>query len=358
MKKLILLCLVSSVIFVACKQEVEEKEKIRPVKMIKVGELADFTSAKFPGVSEELQLSEMGFKVAGPLVKLNAYEGKPVKKGELLAEIDPRDFKVDLTAKEGRYIQARAEKERYATLLVNKSVSKNEYDQKLAAYLEAKAAYNAAQNALVDTKLKAPFDGFIDKKYVENYERIRVGQPIVSLLDLSATEIKFAIPEMIAIQYRQFSEFLVSFDIYPDKVFTTTLKEIEKKSVGSAGIPVTLVLDHKTTKSSKYKILPGLSCSVKIVLDEGKDKVDSNTDLGILVPLSSVYEAPDSDTKFVWVINSESMIVNKREVSTGVLAGKDLIYIISGIESGEQIVAAGGNLLTENMKVKYLNSKK
>jgi RND family efflux transporter MFP subunit len=356
-KNYLIILVACSLIFSSCKKEIEQKEKIRPVKTIKIGDLTDYTSATFPGISQELQLAEMAFKVSGPLVKLNAYEGQSVKKGQLIAEIDARDFQVDLTAKQGRYIQAKAEKDRYESLLKNKSVSKNEYDQRLAKYLEAKAAYNAAQNALDDTKLRAPFTAFIDQKYVENYERVGIGQPIVSLLDLSAIEIKFSIPEMIAIQYRQFSNFIVSFDIYPDQTFEAILKEIGKKSVGSAGITVTLVLNHKNSPDNKYKIIPGLSCNIKIVLDETLDETLSEEEQGILVPITAVYEMPDSDERYVWIVNTETMLVNKRAVRTGILAGKDLIYILEGIQNGEHLITAGGNLLTEDQKVKFIVTK-
>jgi multidrug efflux system membrane fusion protein len=162
---------------------------------------------------------------------------------------------------------------------------------------------------------------------------------------------------MIAIQYRQFKKFYVTFDLYPDKKFDASLKEISKKSEGSAGLPVTLVLKHKNSPNNEYKIVPGLSCSVMIEANEATDDETAINEKGILVPISSVYEVPDTKEKYVWIVNSETLEVTKRTVKTGSLAGKDLIYVMGGIEKGEQLVTAGGNLLAENQKVKFIVSQ-
>ena len=222
----------------------------------------------FPGVTQEVRSVDLAFRVSGPLIFLNATEGQQVKKGELIAEIDPRDFEIDLLAKEARFEQARAEKERFQRTYERESVSKTEYEQKLAVYMEAMSAYDAAKNALTDTKLRAPFDAYIDQKMVENYERVQIGQTIVTLLDLSSIEVRFTIPEILAIQYRQFRDFTVYFDLYKDVPFMADLKEVEKRSAQSAGIPVVLTLRDISSRNTEQRIIPGLACKVKVNLKE------------------------------------------------------------------------------------------
>ncbi|MEP2025801.1 MAG: efflux RND transporter periplasmic adaptor subunit [Reichenbachiella sp.] len=354
-RPLLVTILILNFILVGCKKETTKKEIIRPVRTHTITSMEQLSGAKFPGVSQEVQTVEMAFRVSGPLVKLNVVEGQKITKGQLLAEIDSRDFRVDLSAREGRLIQARSEKERFETLLARNAVSQNEYDQRLAAYLEAKSSYEAAKNALADTRLIAPFDAFIDQKRVENNERVSIGQTIVTLLDLSALEVKFSVPDMLATQYRNYDYFLVTFDVYPDKQFEADMKEVEKKSVGSAGIPVTIVLRHQNSEDNPYKITPGMSCNVQVVLKPSEEEASKAED-HILLPLTSVFEQPENEDKYVWVLEPDSMVVQKRQVKIGSPAEQDMIVILSGVSKGETIVTMGGNLLTENQKVKLLST--
>ena len=355
MKHLLLFTLTFGFLLPGCKEKSGEELLVRPVRTQTITSVEQLSTAKFPGVSKEVQTVEMAFRVSGPLVKLNAIEGQSVKRGQLLAEIDSRDFRVDLSAKEGRFIQARAEKERFEKLLVRNAVSQNEYDQRLAAYLEAKSAYEASQNALADTRLVAPFDAFVDQKMVENNERVTVGQTVLTLLDLSAIEVKFSVPDMLAAEYRDYDYFLVTFDVYPDHQFEADMKEVEKKSVGSAGIPVTIVIRHKNTTNDPYKITAGMSCNVQIVLKGSEDKLTAEPE-DILIPLTAVYGEPENNENYVWVVQTDSLVVHKRKVTVGHLAGEDMIVIQSGLSKGETIVTAGGNLLTENQKIKLLTN--
>ena len=356
-KSLLILALVC-VTFIAstgCKKEAPTKEQvIRPVRTMVVGDVQDLTNRSFPGITKEVQSVDMAFRVGGPLIRLNATEGQQVRTGQLIAEIDPRDFRVDLLAKEARFIQARAEEERFRATYERGSISKSEYDQKLALYLEAQSAFEAAKNALVDTKLRAPFDAFIDQKLVDNFERVRIGETIVTLIDLSAIEVRFSIPEALAIYFRQFENFTVSFDLYQDVTFIADLKEIAKKSERSAGIPVILVLRHKNTADKKEKIVPGMACIIKVNLKDTPEEAEAEV-TEFSIPTSSIYAQPDSDQKFVFVLNEEEMTVKKTEVTLGTLVSTNLIWVLDGINKGDILVTAGANVLQDGQKVKYLN---
>ena len=103
-KSLIILALVcvTCMAFTSCKNEAPvKKEIIRPVRTMIVGDVQDLTNRTFPGITRELQSVDLAFRVGGPLIQLNATEGQQVIKGQLIAEIDPRDFRIDLLAKEG-----------------------------------------------------------------------------------------------------------------------------------------------------------------------------------------------------------------------------------------------------------------
>ncbi len=351
MKILKYLLLVSIVLLVSCKKKEEAKiEQIRPVKAVQVETAADQLSKGFPAVSTQTREVELSFRISGPLVKLTIEEGTEVKKGQLIAEIDPRDYKVALIGDEGRMNQAKAEEQRYNNLYKKGSVSLNEYDIKLANYLEAKAVYENAVNALKDTKIYAPFHGFIGKKLVENYQDVAASQTIATLLDLSKIEVRTHIPENLAIYFPQFSEYQIWFDAYPGKTFTGTLKEVGK-SPDPAGYPLSIYLDYEISPKAEYIIAPGLTCRVDISLSGNVD-VES-----FIVPLSAVFEGKTPDNPSVWIMDKSSNQVSKRDVKIGSLISHSSIEIQEGITSGEWIVTAGVHKLVEGQKVKPLMDK-
>lgn len=337
---------------ISCKEEVKEKLAIRPVKTIIVGNTQEFVETTFPGVTQEVRTVALAFRVGGPLIYLNATEGKPVTKGDLIAQIDPRDFEIDLLAKEARYNQALAEKDRFQRTYERGSVSKTEYEQKLAVYMEAMSAFDDAKNALKDTKLYAPFNGFIDQQLVENYERVQIGQTIVRVLDLSSIEVKFTVPEVLAVQSQQFKDFTVFFDIYKGVPFMADLKEVEKKSDQSAGIPVVIRLRDLNKVNKEQRILPGLACNVSVNFKEAGEAETGS--LVFAIPLSSVYGQPDSDQKFVFVVDMDSMTVVRKEIKPGKLISESMIQVDSGLVRGEILVVAGTSTLQDGQKIKIL----
>ena len=346
-----LLFLASLILYIGCKKKEEAKvEQIRPVKAIQAQNSADLLSKGLSAVSTEHREVNLSFRISGPLVKLNIEDGKAVKKGYLIAEIDPRDYRVSLQGDKGRMTQAKAEEQRYKNLYNKGSVSKNEYDTKLANYLEAKTSYDNAVNNLKDTKIYAPFDGFIGTKMVENFQEVAASQTIATLLDLSEIEIHAHIPENIAILFPQFQAYQVVFDAYPNKVFSATLEEIGK-TPDNAGYPLSLYLDYSKTDKADYIIAPGLTCGVDIVLAN----VQSSS--SYIVPLSAVFEGDKPDNPAVWVMDKSTNTVSKRNVSVGSLVSNSSIEIKEGIQSGEWIVTAGVHQLTEGQKVKTLMKK-
>jgi len=352
MKKLIfaITFLAAITILAGCgSEEVEKKEIIRPVKSLIIGGNSDPTGKGFPGVTKESQESKMSFRIGGPIIKYNVVEGAKVKKGALIAEIDPRDFRVAVQSTEARYNQTKAESERFHRLWKKGSVAKNDYDRKYANYLEAKAAWEDAKNALKDTKLYAPFTGFYGPKLVDIGEDVRKKETITTLVDLSVIEVNTTIPEQLAVQFLNFDKYEVRLETYPDIVFNATLKELEKKPTPE-GFPLHLYLDHVNKQNNKTKVAAGMSCRVTINLKSGSDEMER-----IIIPLTAVFEGELDKSTSVWIINPDNNTVTKQNVTVGDLIGNDAILITEGLTLGQQIVIAGVHRLTEGDKVNNID---
>ncbi len=354
MKKLTALLVLTSLIlvFTGCKEEeAPKKEIIRPVKTMKVSYFVDEMGKGYPATSKAFKEADISFRVGGaPIIENNIVEGLMVKKGALIAAIDPSDFKIALQSAKARYNQAKAEAKRYERLWKKGSVSKSDYDSKYAFFKEAESAYLQAKNNLEYTKVYAPFTGFYGEKLAEIGDVVQAYQPITRLYDLSKIEIVTTIPEQMAVNFRFFDKYHVIFDTYPDTTFTATLKEMEKTPTPE-GFKLHLFLNYDPYKSSAYRISAGMSCRVNISLKS--DKISKGE---IVVPTSAVFEGETDTVPSVWILTKD-LTVKKQHVSLNGFAGKDYIRIKSGLKPGEIIVVAGAKRLVEGQKVKILDQK-
>ncbi len=358
MKKLsyLLTLVVVFVFFTGCSsEEPPKKEIIRPVKAMVVGSVVDLAGQGFPATTKATQQSEISFRVGGPLIKTNVIEGAKVSKGKLIAEIDPRDYRIAEQSAKARYVQAKSEAERYERLWKKGAVAKNDYDRKHAVYLESKAAWEDAVNNLKDTKLYAPFTGYYGPKMVDVGTEVKPYQPITTLSNLSVIEVAATIPEQLAVKFSSFESFTVIFDSYPGKVFKATLKEMGKVPTAE-GYPLRLYLDHTNNPKdhNQVKVSAGMSCKVNIKL-----KNMTNDDNLMVIPFAAVFEGETDKTPSVWILegNGEVKTVKKQPVKLDGFVGKNEVKIKKGLKTGQQIVVAGAKRLIEGQKVKILDQK-
>jgi RND family efflux transporter MFP subunit len=154
----------------------KQKAKSPPVPLV---EVATVTQADVPiyhewiGVLDGLVNAQIRAQVTGYLLTQNYREGDPIKKGDLLFEIDPRPFTASLDQAKGLLAQAEAKQgkteldvKRYGPLVKDKAISQEEYDDAVQANLEAKAAVvsakaqvEQAQLNLEFTRITSPIDG-------------------------------------------------------------------------------------------------------------------------------------------------------------------------------------------------------
>ena len=184
------------------KEEIARPEPVKPVKLLLVQAGLEQLSVSLPGRVRAARRSELSFKVSGPLEKLPIDEGQVVKKGDLIAQILPRDFQTAINEAKARELEAEQQYQRYKELYAKRQVSKADFDRFRAARDVARARLEDAQNALNDTTLVAPFDGVITKRYVENFQKVQAKDPIAYLQLIDQLEILVDVPELMMAQFR------------------------------------------------------------------------------------------------------------------------------------------------------------
>ncbi len=340
----------ASISLCSCGQQSVAPKVVRPVKLHKVESLTSFEKS-FSGVVSPDEYSNLAFKMGGYITSLNVVEGQRVKRGEVVAEIDPQDFQLQYDAQSAAYIKAKSQAARAKKLLEKDAISQHDAESFEAAYIGAESAYKAAQISLDETKLIAPFDGFIQQKFVESHQRVQSGAAVVCLINPNSLQVQFTIPETNIEYISKESKVCVEFDAYRGERFEAEVKEYVEASPDGAGIPVYLRITDPKFDLSKYNVSVGFSCRVGLTIESS-----SQYKSAITVPISAIVLDNESGKKSVFCYDSKSGVVERRFVTdNGVIVGRDEIIVQGDLEAGESIVAAGASYLTNGQSVKVLS---
>ena len=310
---------------------------VRPVKVVNVESLGAINKL-YTGVVEAEEYSNLAFKLSGPLIAMNVDEGQKVKKGQVIAAVDPLDYRLQFEANKAAYLTAKSQLERNRRLLSMQAISQQEYEIAEANYIRGKSAYETSVNTLENTKLRAPFDGFVEKKFVENYQKVNPGESIVKLVNPNKLAVGFTLPETSVDLTRTPMTVTVEFDTYKGLWFKAKVKEFIDASPDGTGIPVKLVIDDSRFSRDKHNIYPGFSCKVNLKIET----------------MSALSRNPTSNETCVWVYDPKTETVTSRTVEIGQLFGSDKIMVQKGLTDEDSIVVAGANYITEGQKVKLL----
>lgn len=331
----------------AREQPPEAVEVVRPVKTLVVGGEA-VRPVSYPGHVEAASQVDLSFRVAGPLLEFPTLEGQLVQQRQLLARIDPRDFQFRRDAAKADFDRADADLRRFSALYERQAVSQAQLDQARAAREVAQARLQDATSALEDTYLRAPYRGLVAETFVENFQEVRAGQPILSLIDVARVDVVVDAPESVLAQVSrpQLGRITARFDSAPNQEFDLRLKEVATQADPRTQ---TFRVTFQMPQPEQVNVLPGMTAAVTRYPPSG----GAGAETPILVPAVAVFADP-AGAPTVWIVDSQTMTVSARAVTTGPLAGTESIHILSGLSSGDRIAVTGVAQLREGMKIREL----
>ncbi len=324
-----------------CGRPAAVSEAVRPVKVQTVARLS-YLDKDFAGMATPDDAVNLAFKLSGQILDIPVSDGQSVPRGSLLAELDPRDVRLQADADRSAYDEAASQLQRMRRLLEHEAVSRQEFEAARTRYARMRSAYENSRDLLGETKLRAPFAGVVERSYVDKFERVQAGQTILRLVKPVTTTVKFTMPEQgLDVLKDTATRFSVAFDNYRGVRFRARLKDYVKTSSDASGFPVSLTLLAVDTQ--RYRIAPGMSCVVTMQTPE------SQPDL-VSLPLSAVY-APTTGGDGVWVVGPDDR-VTLRPVRLGELFGRDRVTVDSGVMPGDRVVTAGVYRLREGEQVR------
>ncbi len=328
---------------IGCSHRQTSSETIRPVKITTAND-AQYIDKDFAGLATPNDAVNLAFKLAGQVLDVPVSQGDVVRRGQLLAELDPRDVRLQVTADRSAFEEARSQAQRMQRLLEHEAVSQQESEAAATRYAQARSAYENTLDQLKDTRMLAPFDGVIERVDVDNYERVQAGQTILRLVNPTTTTVKFTLPESLLPQLSDTTtRFRVTFDNYRGVEFSARLKDYAKTSSDASGFPVSLTLTG--FDAARYPISPGMSCTITML---SRDPVRG----AVSLPVSAIY-APAEGGEYVWTVGADNR-VERHAVRLGELYGRDRVIIDSGVLVGARVVIAGVYQLREDEEVRIL----
>ena len=149
----------------------------------------------YPGKVVATEGSELAFRVSGQLERFPVRAGEQVKKGQLLAALDPSDFRNQLADRQAQYDLAESQYQRGISLRDRGVISEAQFDEIEAKRRQAQAALSLARDNVNYTRLKAPYGGTVARTEVENYQFVQAKQPILYLQGDKNIDIEFAVSE-------------------------------------------------------------------------------------------------------------------------------------------------------------------
>ncbi len=294
-----------------------------------------------PGTIKEGQTVQVSFKAGGQIARLDVKEGDYVSKGEMIAELDDKDYQIALSASKAQYTQLKNEVERIKVLYERNSVSKNEYEKAAYGLEQVAADLQAKENQIEYTKLHSPASGYVQRVASHVGEMVNAGTAVVTLIDVEQMEVEVELPYNIYQQRENLGDFVAILD---GKEYQ--LKKLNVIPKAKSSQQYTMLLALPTDKNIREA--SGANVEVRFSVNK-----NSSAKVEMTVPESAIVY--NNTEAAVWVLNQDSTI-SRRPINLGSMKDGEVV-VVQGLEGTETIVRAGATMLYDGEKVKVLKQK-
>jgi multidrug efflux system membrane fusion protein len=341
-----------ALVLAACNGDKATAVPPRPVLVVHPDGGADAAALAFAGEVRAREESALSFRVGGNLTRRFVDVGDAVHRGDLLAELDPGDLRLQaqaaqaqLTAAEAELARASADRARFARLARQQLVSRSALDAQNAAHAaaagQAKAAranLDVARNQAAYSQLRAPRDGVVAARQAEAGQVVAAGQPVFTLAGDGGREVAIALPESVIRGFRVGQPVLVELWNAPGTRLPGTIREI-----APSADPQTRTYAARVALAGTAADAVELGQSARVYARAGDGSAAAQSALRL--PLAAIQRG-DGGATAVWVVDPASHALHSTPVRLGAFA-EDSVPVLAGIKASDWVVAAGGHLLRE-----------
>lgn len=349
---LFLIAAATSMLFSCGNSQPDKADRTVRVKVMSVGNEQVNGEHAYSGTVEEESGVSLSFATTGTLQSLNVDEGQIVKSGQLIATVDG-------VTQAGAQASAHAVTEQARTAVRQAEDTYNRakrlHDAGVISdskWVEAQTALDAARQGARsaaalesvsakgtnDTRLTAPFSGYVSQKTVEVGQNVIPGQMIIKLVHIDRVKIKISVPEEEIGKVTIGEEMLVrcSAADVPDLYGKVVEKGVSADPL-SRTYEVKLLVDNPG-----FKLLPGMICNVYTSFTRGQ--------MSVFVPANVIQLNPDN-RMFVWVVKNGK--ATKRFINY-VADTSQGVRVNGGIEPGDQLIVEGQQKVSEGTRCEII----
>lgn len=341
----------------ACdKPVIEPRQKVQLVRIDTVKLAEEAPQLTFPAIAVAADKSTLSFRLQGEVTRIAVQPGDHVSKGQLLAQLDPTDFQLEVDDAQAQYNVANSQYRRSAKLVGKGYIAPSEIDELKAKRRIAKARLDIAKLNLTFTQLAAPFDGVVSLVPIKQFENVKVGQQVMNIHSIETVDIQLQAPDLI---YSQSSAVDVEASKPGAKIITSDgikydaiLKEFTTEPDPEAG---SFIVTLTMPMPKDHLILDGMPVAVQA----DAQKLNIYKKDNPFIPFEAIFNEDGDELapsqKFVWIVNDNNT-VSKRQIVTDKLVAEG-VRLHAGLAVGEKIVVAGGNRLREGQSIQIINSE-
>jgi multidrug efflux system membrane fusion protein len=329
---------------------------VRPARVMEITYRREGQSLVLAGTVVPRIESQLGFRVAGKIVRRAVDVGAVVQAGQTIAELDPTDYKLAVenaraafAAAEGDYMRAKADHERYLQLRNGAAFMQQTLDTRKSAAVtalgrmdQAKSQLESAEHNLAYTVLHADADGVITAVQAEVGQVVAQGQSVAKLARTDELEILVGVPEHRLQAARSTDS--ASFELWsePGHRHAAKLRELSPSAD-----PTTRTYPARFSVIDKPSFI-GLGMTATLAFERPDAQAVAE------VPLAAIFQ--HGTRPAVWVVDKESGTVELRAVQIARWRS-DTAAILSGVKDGELIATAGVHKLEAGQKVKPMQQQ-
>lgn len=353
-KEMYLMLLIATLVISSCSEKKQQAGQSQPVKVktMPVGVSAAGGGQAYSGVIEEMSGTSLSFAGAGTVKTLNVSEGQFVAKGQVLGAIDPQTMQN--TVNMARATTAQAEdalkqaEDAYGRMKLlhdNGSLPEIQWidvqtklSQAQQMVRQARASEQIARKGLTDTRLLAPFSGYVAQKLVDIGSNVVPGMPVIKLVKIDQVKVNISVPEEEISAISKGQTIHVTVAALGGKRFTARV--IER---GVSADPLSRSYEVKAVIANlSHELLPGMIAGV-----EGMASVAHKTRTCVSLPATIVQI--DADNKpFVWIVQDGK--AEKRMITVGENSG-DNVMVTAGLSTGDKVIVEGQQKVSTGMQV-------
>jgi len=283
-----------------------------------------------PGQVEPREELWIKAEVFGQVVRTRVEEGQKVGKGQVLVELDDRDYRSRLARIEANYDLTKQEYGRYASLAEKRITAKNKLEEIEARLKDATAQRREAQLALDRTRIASPFAGHLNQVIPVEGDLLKVGDRVAQILDVANVKVTVGVPESDVSAIPDLDEASVILEALGDRRVTGKKLFLSYQPRSLARLYDLELL----VPNADGRIRPGMFARVELV----KQVFDS----ALVIPLYAVITRDEE--RYVYIENDSR--AKKRPVTLGILTGWQ-VQVVSGLESADRVVVVGQRLLDD-----------